>query len=330
MKKRQIFTIVTCAIAALFLTGVLVAGLAAEPSESAPASKAARTHTNSELIDLEEYDIDSLDINWLTGPVTVGVSSDNKIHVTERSAKALSESERMTVDEDAGTLVIRWDSQWFRKFFNVDFGWFGRRDKELEVLLPKEVAEALVAVEVENVSDTLSVTGCTVESMTISTVSGTLELSSCAAETLNANTVSGSIELSGVTASEDASLNTVSGDMELTGLSAGELTLDTVSGSCKFSGQADGLSVNTISGDVTADLKVEPREVDMDSVSGGLKLELPVSAGFTVKHDSVSGNFECAFKTEELGGGRLRCGSGGADITMNTTSGNMMIKRREL
>lgn len=327
MKKRHIFTIVTCAIAAIFFTCVLVIGMAAGPAASVPSSAGPRTHTNSKDLDLEEYDIDSLDINWLAGPVTVGLSPDGQVHITERSSKALDESERMKVEVSSGTLKIRWDDQWFRKFVNIDFGWFDKKDKELEVLLPWNTALALVTLDVGNVSDKLSVSGCTAEEMSISTVSGSLVLTSCAAENLNASTVSGDVTMTDVSASEAMSVNTVSGGMELTGVTAGELTLDTVSGGCTLGGQARELKANTISGNVTASLRSVPEDVDMDAVSGALRLELPSSASFTVEHDSVSGSFKCEFSTEDLGGHRLRCGSGGAGIRMNTTSGSMDIRR---
>ena len=198
------------------------------------------------------------------------------------------------------------------------------------MLLPRDVAEALVTVEVENVSEKLSVTGCTAEEVSISTVSGTLAITSCTAGTLDANTVSGEVTLTDISVSESMTVNTVSGGMELTGITAGELTLDTVSGGCKLGGQAGELKANTISGNISASLRSVPEDVDMDSVSGALSLELPSSASFTVEHDSVSGSFECAFPTESVGGNRLRCGNGGADIRMETTSGSMSIRQRDI
>lgn len=329
LKKSHIFIIITFSIAAVLLTLVLIAGMNAEPFQSA-APDTARTHSNPKDFDLSEYPIDSLDISWLTGPVTVGISPDDKVHVTERSAKALDDGERMKVTVDSGTLKIRWDGQWFRRFFNIDLGWLGiKSDKELEVLLPRDTAQNLAAAGVSNTSGELSITGCAAEEMNISTVSGALSAGSCSAEALSVNSVSGSVTLADVSAAESMSVSTVSGGMELSGVNAGELSLDTVSGVCKLAGQAQGLSVSTISGDISASLGSEPLTVDMDSVSGALRLELPPACGFTVEHDSVSGSFNCAFPTEELGGQRLRCGSGGADVRMNTTSGSMDIKRSD-
>lgn len=329
LKKSHIFIIITFSIAAVLLTLVLIAGMHAGPFEP-DFDPAPRTNANSKTFDPEEYEIDSLDISWLAGPVTVGISSDGKVHVTERSSKALDESERMDVSVSGGVLTVRWDSQWFRRFFNLDLGWFGRRDKELEVLLPRDTAKALTAVEASNTSDDMDISGCTAEAINISTVSGALNLSDCSAGGLEASAVSGNVVLTAVSSDEAMTVSTVSGGMELTGISAGELRLDTVSGSCKLEGQAEGLSVSTISGDVAASLRTQPVDVDMDSVSGALKLGLPSSAGFTVEHDSVSGSFSCAFPTEDLGGHRLRCGSGGASIRMNTTSGSMDVRRREI
>ena len=327
LKKSHIFVIVTFSAAAVLLTLVLIAGMNAPPYE--PAGPGNRSHENAKVLSPEEFPIDSLDISWLSGPVTVGVSTDGQIHVTERSSEKLDEGSRMKLEADSGTLKIRWDGQWFRRFFNVGFGWFGVKDKELEVLLPGDTARALASAEVSNTSGALEVSGCRAEKLSVSTVSGELTLSACSAEELVADSVSGSITLADISASEAMTVNTVSGGMELTGVSAGKLSLDTVSGACSLLGDARDPGANTISGDVTARLSSQPETVDMDSVSGALRLELPAGSGFTVAHDSVSGGFKCAFPTEDLGGHRLRCGSGGADIQMNTTSGSMDIRQRE-
>lgn len=328
MKKRQIFTIAACAIAALFFTGVLAVGMMADPSDSALKSDAPRTHTNSKLIDLEETPVGSLDISWPSGPVTVGLSPDEQIHVTERCSSRLDKADRMQVEVKSGTLTIRWDSQWFRRFFNISLGWFGQPDKELEVLLPRDLAETLATVEINGASGGIEAASLSAAHLDLSTVSGAVVLEDCSADQLTVNAVSGSITLSDVFAAESASVNTVSGGMELTDLRAKELVLDTVSGGCKLTGEADELTASTISGDMTASLKTSPKEVEMNSVSGALKLELPPTSGFTVEYDSVSGDFACNFSTEDLGGHRLRCGNGGADISMNTTSGSMDIKER--
>ena len=331
LKKRHIFTIAACAIAAVFFTLVLAIGLTSNLAEVMPDKNQVRSHENAVVLDPEDEKLEEIDISWLTGPVTVGMSTDGKIHVTERSAKELSESDQMKVTLGAGALKIQWDHQWFRRFFNVNLGWFGQRDKELEVLLPRELAGELVTMAVSNTSGEMSVAGCKAETMNLSSVSGQLSVNSCSAEELALNNVSGDVSLNEVSATEKITVSTVSGGMELSGVDAEALDLDTVSGGCKLSGSARNLHVSTISGDIFASLTAEPLDVDMDSVSGGLALELPPASNFTAEHDSVSGSFKCDFATEDLGGGRVRCGSGsGAEIRMNTTSGGMEIKRRDI
>lgn len=330
LKKRHIFTITACAIAAVFFTSVLAIGLGSDPAEIQPGKSAVRGHENAVVLDPEDEALEEIAISWLSGPVAIGESPDDKIHVTERSEKELSETDRMTAALDSGTLKIRWDHQWFRRFININLGWFGQKDKELEVLLPQRLCGGLVSMEVSNTGGDMTVSGCGAETMSLSSVSGTLSVSSCWAGQLSLNNVSGSVALTDVSAEESMTVNTVSGGMELAGVSSGELALDTVSGGCTLEGSVQTLNVNTISGDISASLSLQPDKVDMDSVSGGLKLILPPAASFTVEHDSVSGSFACAYPTEDLGGGRERCGSGGAQIRMNTTSGGMDIARRDI
>lgn len=330
LKKRHIFTITACAIAAVFFTSVLAIGLAADPAEIQPGKSTVRGHENAVVLDPEDEKLEEIDISWLTGPVTIGASPDDKIYVTERSEKELGESDRMKAVLGSGALKIQWDHQWFRRFININLGWFGQKDKELEVLLPRELAGELADMDVSNTGGDMTVSGCRAETMSLSSVSGRLSVSSCWAGQLSLNNVSGSVSLTDVSAGESMTVNTVSGGMELAGVSSEELALDTVSGACNLEGSVQTLNVSTISGDISASLLAQPLDVDMDSVSGGLKLMLPPSAGFTVEHDSVSGSFTCAYPTEALGGGRERCGSGGAQIRMNTTSGGMNIARRDI
>lgn len=327
LKKSQIFAIVTCGLAALLLTFVLMVGLRSE-GFGAGESGAAHTHLNSQELDPEELDLDSLEIRWLTGPVTVGASPDGKIHVTERSNKALDEGSKMDVSVKSGKLSVRWDGQWFRQWFNVNLGWFGHLDKELEVLLPPGLAGDLSELEVGNTSGSLRVSGYSAEEMDISTVSGALELAACRAETkLSVESVSGDVTLTGTVCEEDVDISTVSGAIEVDGGSGREVHIKTVSGGCQYAGTAHQLRMSTVSGELLAALNSSPEEAELASVSGGLRLNLPEGSGFTVNFSSVSGEFTTDFPVERNGGksGAARSGSGTSEIAMSTTSGGMKI-----
>lgn len=332
LKKSQIFTIVTCGLAAVLLTMVLAAGLNADSFGFGPHREPPpREEESSQALDPQEENIDSLEIKWLDGPVTVGLSPDGLIHITERSAKQLDEAHQMDVSVKSGRLSVRWDGQWFRRWFNVNLGWLGGwMDKELEVLLPAGLAGDLEELQVENTSDTLQIADCHAQRAAVSTVSGRLSLQNCTGEErLNLSSVSGDVVLEGGSGGEAVHISTVSGSVEAQAVACREeLNISTVSGGCRYQGTARVLHMDTVSGDMEAALGNCPDEAALDSVSGGLRLELPEGAGFVADYSSVSGAFDTDFPVEKSGDGKARCGSGGGAIRMSTTSGNMGIYRK--
>lgn len=330
LKKTQIFTIVTCGLAAVLLTMVLAVGMNTDHFGFGPKGEPApRTIENTHTLDPQEENIDSLEVSWLDGPVTVGLSPDGLIHITERSAKQLDEGQQMDVNVKSGTLAVRWDGQWFRRWFNVNLGWLGGwMDKELEVLLPPELASGLAKLRVENTSDTLRITDCAAEALEASTVSGELILTACAGEeALNLSSVSGNVFLEGTAGGAGLHISTVSGGVEAQNVTCQEeLNISTVSGNCQYQGTAGVLHMDTVSGEMEAALNNCPEEADLDSVSGGLRLELPEGAGFVASYSSLSGSFDTDFPVEKSDG-KARCGTGGGAIAMSTTSGDMGIYR---
>ena len=324
LKKSQIFTITACGIAAVLLTGVLAAGLSGVGPNPQGAG-GVRGCTNQKDIEIEEDEMTGLEVKWLDGPVTVGLSPDEKVHVVERTYKPLSEGERMEVSLSSGKLSVRWDGQWFRRWINI--GWFGKLNKELEVLLPQRVAENLEEIKVENTSDYLAVTDCGAEKLEVSSVSGSVSVDQCMAEQLQASTVSGELVLTGVRGTEKLSANTTSGEVSVKGGYAQELEITTVSGGVLYEGEAEKLHASTVSGTMRVNAKNCPEEAHMESVSGDLYLGLPENAGFTAEYSSVSGEFATDFPCEKTGGGKARYGSGGAEIRMSTTSGGMTVER---
>ncbi len=320
----------TCGLAAVLLTMVLAVGMNTDHFGFGPKGEPApRTIENTHTLDPQEENIDSLEVSWLDGPVTVGLSPDGLIHITERSAKQLDEGRQMDVNVKSGTLAVRWDSQWFRRWFNVNLGWLGGwMDKELEVLLPPELASGLAELRVENTSDTLEISDCHAHRAEVSTVSGRVRLQNCTGEEgLNLSTVSGDVSLEGGSGGAAVHISTVSGGVEAQNVTCQEeLNISTVSGNCQYQGTAGVLHMDTVSGEMEAALNNCPEEADLDSVSGGLRLELPEGAGFVASYSSLSGSFDTDFPVEKSDG-KARCGTGGGAIAMSTTSGDMGIYR---
>jgi Putative adhesin len=145
--------------------------------------------------------------------------------------------------------------------------------------------------------------------------------------------VSGGITLDGVTGDVDA--NTVSGPVEAQGVN-GKLNFNTVSGDLTLAdGWMERLDVNGVSGDVTADLDLDPLGgMQVTTVSGEVMLRLPAEADARVNLHSVSGDVRSEFAelrrssapASRSVSGSLGAGSGQVSVT--TMSGRVMLLRR--
>ena len=163
-------------------------------------------------------------------------------------------------------------------------------------------------------------------------VSATAVLSGISARA-SVKSVSGEITLDGLTGDVDA--HTVSAALETQGIN-GKLNFNTVSGDLTLAdGWLERLDVNGVSGDVTADLDLDPLGgMQVTTVSGEVMLRLPAEADARVNLHSVSGDVRSEF-TELRGSsapasrsvsGSLGAGSGQVSVT--TMSGRVMLLRR--
>jgi len=166
----------------------------------------------------------------------------------------------------------------------------------------------------------------------VGVVSATAVMSGISARA-SVKSVSGGITLDGVTGDVDA--NTVSGPVEAQGIN-GKLNFNTVSGDLTLAdGWLERLDVNGVSGDVTADLDLDPLGgMQVTTVSGEVMLRLPAEADAQVNLHSVSGDVRSEFAelrrssapASRSVSGSLGAGSGQVSVT--TMSGRVMLLRR--
>jgi hypothetical protein len=145
--------------------------------------------------------------------------------------------------------------------------------------------------------------------------------------------VSGEITLDGVTG--DVEAHTVSGALEAQGIN-GKLNFNTVSGDLALAdGWLERLDVNAVSGDVTADIDLDPLGgVHVTTVSGEVTLRLPAETDGQVHLHSMSGGVRSEFTelrsmsrpASHTVSGSLGAGSG--HVSVNTMSGRVMLLRR--
>ncbi len=145
--------------------------------------------------------------------------------------------------------------------------------------------------------------------------------------------VSGEITLDGVTGDVDA--NTVSGGLEAQG-AGGTLNFNTVSGDLALAeGSLERLDVNSVSGDVTADLDLDPLGgLHANTISGEVTLRLPADNDAQVSLHSVSGSVRSEFAELASSSGPAShtvsgsLGAGSARLSVTTMSGRVMLLRR--
>src|SRR6516162_6048841 len=166
----------------------------------------------------------------------------------------------------------------------------------------------------------------------VGVVSATAVMSGIASRA-SVKSVSGGITLDGVTGDVDA--NTVSAAVEAQGIN-GKLNFNSVSGDLTLAdGWLERLDANAVSGDVTADIDLDPLGgMHVTTVSGEVTLRLPAEADARVNLHSMSGDVRSEFTelrresapASHSVSGSLGAGSGHVSVT--TMSGRVMLLRR--
>ncbi len=333
MKKKAVFTITACSIAALFLIAVLVIGLKndgfgisalrreADEGQSVGNAPGAKEYTRT--WDPDDSDMIGLDVEWINGEVEVKVGSGPLVRITETSRKALKEDERLQLSSSGGVLKIKWRDS------IINFALFQNTYKDLVVEVPKEVAERMEELSCSTASGPISVKGFSAEETDISSASGDLALMDLTGEEAELSTTSGDIALENLSLTGKLAVNTTSGKLTGTKLHAEKTELSTVSGDLLFAGDVKEVEASSVSAAVRVELESCPEKCDMSSVSGNLTLSIPENPGFSAGFSSVSGGFSSDFPVTGDSGrsGRVRYGDGSASFEFSTTSGSMTVER---
>ncbi len=143
----------------------------------------------------------------------------------------------------------------------------------------------------------------------------------------------------------DLELDAASATLNVSDMTLGQVEIDTASGFCAFQDcTVDGIDMDTASGDIRfagslntldfdgasanldAVLTNYPRQIDMDTMSGGLHLTLPQDCGFTLSTDTLSSNITSDFDTVLRSGDRIH-GDGSCHITVSGLSGDITLRK---
>lgn len=145
----------------------------------------------------------------------------------------------------------------------------------------------------------------------------------CVQDKLTINSVSAEIRIIDLMCDE-VDVITVSGDVSIESTAINSVEIGTVSGDVEYTGSILEFQAETVSGDCELTTILAPDEIEFESVSGGLKLNIPENMGFVLNHDSVSGDITTDIPLTS-GKGRKTYGNGECSISTETVSGNVSI-----
>lgn len=330
MKKRQIFTIIAFAIAALFLGCVALIG-AKSGFFGIASLVGAKSDTALPMISYEttwnpdEYEVYGLDVEWINGEVSFSVTDSDVIRITELSGRELKDKDRLSLSRDSGILKIKWKDEL------ISFSIFHNKNKDLTIEVPRKLAEGMEELTCTTTSGKITAAGFTAEEIKISSTSGSLQLSSVSGETGEISTVSGKIDLTRAKFSESINVSSTSGEISLENVRTSTARLSTTSGAVLYRGDCENIFTDSVSGSVYAELAAAPKAVNMEAVSGSLTLLLPHNSGFDAEFSSISGSFKTDFDVSGTTGaksGRVLCRGGDGRLSFKTTSGEISVLKK--
>lgn len=218
--------------------------------------------------------IANLDIEWISGSVTVVTHGESTVVLDETSKKDLSEDAKLRYWLDGETLRIR---------YAKEKRWTALPEKQLIVYLPQELA--LKKTEINAVSAEVTLTKLTTEKLEVGSVSG-------------------DVSVSLLSVAESVSVHSISGDVTLQG-SMKDLEMENVSGSIEWK-KTDAetrveADIESISGGVTFYLpQTTGFTLERESVSGGFNCEFSVTQNGKTY---VCGGGEDQYEIETISGG---------------------------
>ncbi len=277
----------------------------------------ALTLASEEIDETRELNADAVvSISNISGSVSITGWERDELEITGTLGKG---TERLDVLGDADRMEIEVVIPEHSR--NVE-------GSHLEIRLPStcrvRVSTVNADIDIARLSDELD----------LNTVNGDISVEGNIKE-IALNTVSGDVTLK--TTANVTMINNVSGDIEIEG-GAGTINLNTVSGDIRMSDtEAERISFNSVSGDLHfAGSFADDGRYNFDAQSGTIRLMLSGELNADLWVSSFSGDIDSDFggkvrRTSKYGPGKeleYRAGNGGAEIEIETFSGDVELIKR--
>lgn len=261
--------------------------------------------------------VDSLEIDWIDGGVSVAYHKENTVEISETAKRNLSGAEKLHWWLDGTTLRV--------KYARSETTITGNPQKKLTVTLPESASVPLKSVEIATVSGSIRCVPLYAETVKLSSVSGSIN-AECAADDLNASTVSGKITLNA--SANEIKLSATSGAVDAGIGHAKALDISSASGKIRVNAtEIKKAEIDSVSGAVEAALQ-KTESLKIGTVSGAVRLSLPKDMGFTADFSTVSGSLNNAISAQRTGN-RCVLGDGSAVINVSTVSGGLTLSAYE-
>lgn len=285
MKANAITRIVIFSIVILVLMAILFAGISVKYLVSSVENfdwKEGLTvygmtdGTIASTGSVPAEDIRRLEIQWVSGSITIKPGDTDRITFSENSG--LPEDQQMVWKQSGDRLQIQYQKKWV--FFGLGVNTsFSRKD--LVITVPRDWS--CDSLSIDSVSAAVDVTDQAADGIDLENVSGRCTFTDCTAKEVSATTVSGNVSFIG--SAEDFEFETVSGDCSITAL-AGRLPED--------------VQMDSVSGDLELTLPEDTGfTASLDSVSGDISTEFPT----TVAHgDHTHGDGSCRINADTVSG----------------------------
>jgi len=150
----------------------------------------------------------------------------------------------------------------------------------------------------------------------------------------------GNIDIDAVSADVDISnldindfkCKTVSGDLRIEFLGSDSLTLNTTSGDLNIVDFSGNLEADSVSGDINVEYRIFDNNIDIKTISGKVKIDLPQNAEFYLKTNTVSGEVVARFPITIISFNKMNqlegtVGTGDNSIIIDTVSGDIYINK---
>lgn len=134
----------------------------------------------------------------------------------------------------------------------------------------------------------------------------------------------------------DLKLETVNGGIKVTDVT-GSIEAETVNGGLDFARIAGKVKGETVNGGITMDLEGSTWQgegIDLETVNGGVKLNVPAAYSAQVKASTVHGGMNADFPGASVEGKTsnrsmdLRLGSGGPLVKLQTVNGGVSVRKK--